>query len=293
MILSMTGFARSECQREPITAGVEIRSVNSRNLDVSVRIPGRYAMLEEKVKSAIAQRLDRGRVDVFIAVRDDSEAAAAYELDMARATAYRDVLERLRSGLGIDGEIPVSLVAGANGVIKAAENTVNEDVFWPVVHEALLMAIDDLVDMRRREGGYIADDFRLRLTQLRESLDVIESGTRDLAAQYKTRLEERIRALTQGMVEIDPARISQEAAFLADRSDISEEILRARSHIDQFFLSMDSGEPAGRKLNFLLQEMNREFNTMGAKVGRAELAHRIVDAKCELEKLREQVQNIE
>jgi uncharacterized protein (TIGR00255 family) len=185
------------------------------------------------------------------------------------------------------------MVVGAGGIIKPVDKLPNEDGAWSAVKDCICLALDDLEAMRKKEGNFMAEDFRRRLDFINGGLKQIRKNAGDLLVLYQDRLKERISTLTQGMVEIDPARIAQEAAFLADRSDISEEIVRAESHLDHFEQIMDSDEPAGRKLNFLLQELNREFNTMGSKIANAEVAHLIIDIKSELEKIREQAQNVE
>lgn len=293
MINSMTAYAASACTESGLSVAVEIRSVNSRHLDMVVRLSGSYAALEERAKALIANTLIRGRIDTHITISDSRRTDTAFQVDDARADAYMRALAHLqqRFDLPVDGQF--GLLATAGGVITAAETDADLDGTWPLLERCLTAAVGDLVAMRRREGAFIAKDLAKRLGAINGALEFIADGARGLTAIYQKRLAERIQALTDGMPEIDPVRIAQEAAVLADRSDISEEITRARSHIAQYRLLMDAPEAAGRKLNFLLQELNREFNTMGAKVGKAELAHRIVDVKAELEKIREQIQNIE
>jgi uncharacterized protein (TIGR00255 family) len=167
------------------------------------------------------------------------------------------------------------------------------DACWRVVKECMSESVADLVAMRKQEGDFIAQDMIRRLDILEKSIDQIERGSADLLFHYQNRLKDRISVLTKGLVEMDPERIAQEAAFLADRSDVSEEIVRVRSHIKQFRDIMSSTESAGRKLNFLLQELSREFNTMGSKTEKVDISHIVVTVKSELEKIREQLQNVE
>jgi uncharacterized protein (TIGR00255 family) len=185
------------------------------------------------------------------------------------------------------------MIAGAEGVIKPAENKKDIEAQWLLIKESLDEALLLLDDMRRKEGEFIAHDFVKRIENIEKLINSIEFESRDLLLYYTQRLKERISALTKDTIELDAGRIAQEAAFLADRCDISEELVRAKSHLSQFKFIMDSDEPAGRKLNFLLQELNREFNTIGSKTEKAVVSHTIVDIKSEIEKLREQVQNIE
>jgi uncharacterized protein (TIGR00255 family) len=293
MMRSMTAFSRAEKTDGTLTASIEIRSYNSRHLDLAVRVPHGYLDLEEKVKTLISGKVMRGRIEVQLKIREDAEEAFAYEVNEAAVAAYGNALERIRKRFGMTSEIPLDLIARANGVIRPAEIEKDTDALWSVVEAGLVEALEALNAMRDREGRYLENDFNDRLDAIEAFIDGVETGAADLPTLYRDRLKERIGALTEGIVEIDPARIAQEAAILADRSDISEEIVRARSHVAQFRAIMGGSEPAGRKLNFLLQEFNREFNTMGSKAGNAKLSHMIVSVKSELEKMREQVQNIE
>ena len=232
-------------------------------------------------------------MELKLTIRDESEAANAFEVNLPKASAYCDALRRMKTAFDLRSDISLELLAGGADLIKPAEVTRDLEKDWAVIGEGVEQALDDLVAMRRKEGAFLANDFTQRLDRIEGWLEKIDQASGGLLDHYQARLKERIAALTKGIVEIDPARIAQETAFLADRSDISEEIVRARSHIQQFRAVMASTEPGGRKLNFLLQEFNREFNTMGAKTEKASVAHMVVDVKCELEKIREQVQNVE
>lgn len=293
MIKSMTGFARSEKIEEPVEIMTEIRSYNSKNLDINLRIPHDYLLLEEKIKRFISDRISRGRIEIRIEVKNNVNNNREFDIDEGKATAYYNALMRLKNFLKIDSGIPFDIIAGAEGVIKPAVIVKNVEAEWPLIKDALEDAVCRLDEMRLKEGEFIAGDFTTRFEGIEKSLRHIENESRDLSFYYKERLKERISLLAGDNVDLDAGRIAQEAAFLADRCDISEEIVRARSHISQFYLIMNSGEPAGRKMNFLLQELNREFNTIGSKTEKAIVSHTVVDVKSEIEKIREQVQNIE
>jgi len=293
MIKSMTAFAAAEKIEKQLTVSTEIRSYNSRHLDVVLRIPHGYASLEEKIKKLVSEHVLRGRVEIKLVIQDTSEEAYGFEVNEAKAKAYMGALSRLKDLFGIDSEVTMDLLVNNAGLIKPADIRQDMEACWMIVQDCLTRALMDLDAMRKREGDFIARDFAERLDDIEEKVGRIECASADLLAYYQNRLKERIDALTQGVVEIDPGRISQEAALLADRSDISEEITRIKSHVLQFRELMENNEPAGRKLNFLLQELNREFNTMGSKTANADVSHVIVDVKSELEKIREQVQNVE
>ena len=293
MIKSMTAYANAEKTADNLAVTVNIRSYNSRYIDIFLRIPPVYQFLEDKIKGLIGDRIARGRVEVRLQIDDNAEEAAGLEIDHARARALVAAFNELKSEFNLANDITLDMLVGAGGIFKPVEKLPNEEDIWAAVKDCISVAIDDLEEMRRKEGDFIAGDIERRLDFIDECLKHIKKGSKDLLGQYQERLKERISSLTQDIVDLEPARVAQEAAFLADRSDISEEIVRAGSHLSQFNLIMNDVKPAGRKLNFLLQELNREFNTMGSKIGNAEMAHLIIDVKSELEKIREQIQNVE
>lgn len=293
MMKSMTAYARAEKTADEINISTEIRSYNSRYLDVSLRIMHGFNVLEEKIKALIIEKIARGRIEMSLQINDGSDEAYNFEINIPKAKAYYDRLVQLKDQLGLHSEIAVDLLVREGGVIRSVEIDRDMDAVWPVVRDCVDEALNNLVEMRKKEGAFIALDITGRINRIEESVHLIEKESSDLLFHYQQRLKERIAALTRGMVEVDPERITQEAAFLADKSDISEEIVRVTSHIKQFRTIMNSEEPAGRKLNFLLQELHREFNTMGSKTEKAHVSHTIVEVKSELEKIREQLQNVE
>jgi uncharacterized protein (TIGR00255 family) len=293
MIKSMTGFATAEITAGETTVSADIRAYNSRHLDVVLRVSSGYMVLEEKIKALIAERITRGRLEVKVQIKNAAAETVAFEIDWSRAEGIHAALVQLKNKFGLCDDISVGHLLGVGGIIKPVETVDESEQLWPTIEDCLKGALGDLDTMRRKEGDFIAGDLKGRLDYIEACLGEIRRDTVDLLGQYQQRLKERITALTQETVELDPARLAQEAAYLADRSDISEEIVRAESHVGQFRHIMDSEEPGGRKLNFLLQELHREFNTIGSKIGHADTAHRVVDVKSELEKIREQIQNVE
>lgn len=289
----MTAYASAEKTVDDLKVAIEIRSYNSRHMDMFFRIPSPYQFMEDKLKELISTRIARGRLEIRLQIEDRSNEAAALEIDEARANALMAIFDQLKTKYKLKDEVTLNMLINAGGIIKPIEKPPKEEMIWSVVKDCALLALEDLEAMRRTEGDFIASDFRQRLDFISDCLEQIKEGSAHLLAQYQQRLTDRIAALTQNIVELDPARVAQEAAFLADRSDISEEITRAASHLNQFEQIMQAPEPAGRKLNFLLQELNREFNTMGSKIGDATIAHIVIDVKSELEKIREQIQNVE
>ena len=293
MIKSMTAFANTERTVDDISIKVEIRTYNSRHLDIQLRMTPGYQTLEEKLKTLIAGSVARGRVDTKIHISDLSETASAFEVDEAKARAYHHALKTLTKLLDLEDSVPLEWIVARNDLIKPKEAESDVDKVWECLADCMQEALAAVDAMRQEEGAYIANDFRERLRFLHESIDRIEADSSGLLVQYKQRLTERISVLTEERVTLDDGRIEQEAAFLADKSDISEEIVRVRSHLAQFEAIVAADTPSGHKLNFLLQEINREFNTIGSKSVKTDISHMVVNVKSELEKIREQVQNVE
>ncbi|QTA80970.1 YicC family protein, DUF1732 [Desulfonema limicola] len=293
MIKSMTAFSRAEKTQSNLTAIIEIRSYNSRYLDVTLRIAQSYLSLENKIKGLISEKISRGRVEVKIQIQDSSEETCKFEVDEIKAKAYYKALTDLKNMFDINTQIPLEIISNVSGIIKSAEIEKNADSAWLLISGCMNEALEALDSMRKIEGDYLEKDFENRLNEIETAIYDIEKGSDGLLSHYQEKLTARITSLTNGIIEIDPDRTAQEAAFLADKSDISEEIVRARSHVEQFRSIMKSDEPGGRKLNFLLQEFNREFNTIGSKTGNTDISHIIVKLKSEIEKIREQVQNVE
>jgi uncharacterized protein (TIGR00255 family) len=293
MIKSMTGFASAAATAGGVAVSVEIRTYNSRHLDIALRLPPGYTDLEERARALIAARLTRGRVEAKIHIEDASAALAAVEADLARARAVQAALERVKAELRLPDPVTLEMLLGAGGILKTVQPEADLAAAGSLLESVLIQAIEDLDGMRTREGRALSSDLCTRLDAIEAALGEISRHGEGLSAVYQERLKDRVAVLTQGWVEIDSARIAQEAALLADRCDISEEIVRAGSHLQQFRAIMGSAEAGGRKLNFLLQELNREFTTMGSKIGNAAAAHEIVAVKTELEKIREQIQNVE
>lgn len=293
MIHSMTAFARAENQDEQKTVSIEIRTVNHRFCEISVRIPRPWIGLEEKVKNSVRKCVARGRVEVSIDIQNDQETSKTFKTDLALARAYHQALTEIKTGLELTEPIMVETVARINGVITASSTEPDLDSDWLIIQGAMEQALETLCAMRETEGAALHGDFMKRLTILEDHLEKIKAAAKDQPEMHLNRLRQKIVALLEGTAELDEARLAQEAAFLADKSDITEEIVRARSHIAQFRDLLDQEEAPGRSLNFLAQEMHREFSTMGSKSSDAELSHLVVSAKAEVEKIREQVQNVE
>lgn len=288
----MTGFGRGQYNLDSFDAVVEVRSLNHRFLDVVMRLPRGLNTYEQAVKDIVRNKVSRGRINVAITLKTATENELGLRVDEEVARRYKHLLENLMKTLGLSGTITLDHLLHFSDILAIDEENALPEQAWTCVETALQQAMDDLNTMRFREGREIAQDLRPRVNGLQEKIENIKvhSATRGKAEFDK--LYKRLRAMVDTK-ELDASRLELEVALLADRVDITEECTRFQSHNTLFLEAIDEQEPAGRKLNFLLQEMNREGNTIGAKANDAQIAHWVVGIKEEVEKLREQIQNLE
>ncbi|HNI68062.1 MAG TPA: YicC family protein [Nitrospira sp.] len=292
MIRSMTGYGKKDVASDNAGVTVEIRSVNHRFLEVAVRVPRSLAQLEDPIRKAVQQRCLRGRVDVSVSVHAAGGSLKTVQIDQALAKQYHGALKKLQKSLGLKGTIDISLLAGFRDIVSITDEPVDTEHLGKTVLRALGVALTDLEKMRKREGDALAKDLISHLDAIRTAKSTVAERAPELAANVFGRMKGRIEALLQAEIP-DPARLQQELALYADRSDISEELVRLESHMLQFDQTLRSKESVGKTLEFLLQEMGREVNTIGSKANDADIAALVVRMKAELEKLREQVQNVE
>ena len=288
----MTGYGRVETTGKKRNIVVEVKSVNHRFLEVSLKLPAVLFPLELEYKKRVGEKVKRGRVEIFIRLetRNDDAAEAALNLDMARG--YFRALQKLQEEFGLTEEIGLkTLICFRDIFVQSTEAEIGEEDARRI-GEALEEALSRLVKMRQEEGTAIYTDMVSRLDLLKGILEAIEKRAPQVVAEYMRRLAERIKELTSGFA-LDESRLAQEAAIMAEKSDVTEEIVRMYSHIGQFMVLLQSEAAEGKTIDFLLQEMNREINTIGSKANDAEIARQVIAAKSELSKLREQAQNIE
>ncbi len=291
MIHSMTGFGAGGGASGGEEIAVEIRSVNHKFCEVKVRLPRELAALEPLVVRTVKVRLARGGIDVSLR-RAGAAGAMAPRVDAVLAEAYARAYAEVQARLGLHDPIQLRDIVAAEGVIRLDERDADLDAARAATDRALTEALDALGAMRQREGEALAADLEGRLAIVESLVARVEVLAPLAVAHHRTRLAERVKELTQGL-PLDPGRLAQEVALLADRSDVAEEITRLRSHVAQARALLGSQEPAGRKLDFLVQEMHREVNTIGSKSQHAELSGLVVSLKAEVERMREQVQNVE
>lgn len=290
--VSMTSFGRGECSENGRVWTVEVRSVNHRFCDINIKIPRSYAALEEKIRKTVNEYYSRGRVEVSLNYKGDADNSTTIEANIPLARQYRNCLIEIKRMTGVGGEIDLALIAGLRDVITPVEREENLDEIWNSINTALTEALKEGLKMRQAEGASLKKELTNLLKGINEEIDGIEQEIPQLIAKKQENLQERLDNLLKG-VDIDPVRLAQEAAIIVDKTDITEEIGRLRSHVEQFLNFLKQSEPVGRRLDFLSQEFLREINTIASKIGDADTAHKTVRLKNDIEKMREQVQNIE
>ncbi len=292
MVRSMTGYGRETAESESWKVTVEIKSVNNRFLDVSVKMPKQYNPLEELIKKEISAVLSRGHVDAYITVEEIGEAKQSIAVDKDLALDYCRAMRELSDITGIPYQMTLKDVASYYGVLTAQKEESDLDELWSTMSDAIKGALKQLFEMRVIEGEKLAADILARIDILAMIREKILVRSPLVLNDYREKLTRRIEEVL-GEIEIDHDKILNEVAFFADKADIAEELTRLLSHFDQFKSNLAKDEPVGRKLDFILQEMNREVNTIGSKANDTEISHLVIEAKGELEKIREQVQNFE
>lgn len=291
---SMTGYGRGECAEGGFKITVELSSVNRKQAEIAASLPRELEPLEPLVRDEVNRRIARGRVSVRIALHaSQGSAERLLRLDVPLARAYALELQRLAKELKLEGGVTLEALLRAPGVLQTDDVPEDPEQFWPATQKALQKALDALVKMRTREGRHLAEDLKARVELLRTATSTIRERAPEVTTRYRDQLRERIRTAGLPLPAEDDERLLKEVVYFADRSDISEELTRLQSHFAQFEDCVKSKDPVGRTLDFLAQEINREVNTIGSKANDAAISREVVTMKAELEKFREQVQNVE
>ncbi len=297
MIKSMTGFGRGEYSDEISKVTVEIRSVNHRFLDIYVKMPRRYSFAEDTIKSAIKERIHRGKVEVSVSVDNIGKSDSDVRLDRELAARYYSVLSELKDSFdfGEESRVSLSLLSKMPDVIVTTPAAEDEEAMKNRLLGATANALDDFCSMREAEGEKLAADLSARADTIQAIRDHIETRAPEIEKEYAAKFKARVEEILGGVYEVPEERIALEAAIFADKANITEELVRLGSHISQLrrFLQSDGKEAIGKKIDFLIQEMNREANTIGSKSNDREITSSMLELKAEIEKVREQVQNIE
>ncbi len=292
MIKSMTGYGRGEYDNEDRSYTVEIRSVNHKYSDVSIKMPKSLSFLEENVKKQVLNEIRRGKIDIYVNFSNNSEKGKNIKINQGLASEYIREIKKIAENNDINSQINVMELIKLPDVL-AIENNTDEELLWQELSKALDIAIENLARMRQKEGETIAEDIKVRLSQIEENIQKICTYSDGLVQDYVVKLRERINELLNGDMPVDETRLAQEIVIYSDKTSIQEELTRLKSHIEQFYLFLNESGQIGKKMDFLVQEMNRETNTIGSKANKLEITRLVVEIKTIIEDIREQVQNIE
>jgi len=292
MIRSMTGFGAGESDATGVRTAIEVRSVNGRFCEISIKLPKGIAPLEGRIREQVQSHVKRGNLSVSVRREGDWNGTPEYMVEMDAGKKYYDSLRQLKDTLDLPGDITIEMIAACPGLLKPLAEAEDLAEVWKVLKPALSDALIALTAMKEREGSQLANDLTGRVVHIGEVLEDIAERAPMRAESTRERLHDKIAGLL-GEEQVDPQRLAMEVTLFADRSDITEECVRFRSHCKEFLSALEGDEVVGRRLNFLLQEMNREANTIGSKANDTDISHRVITIKEELEKIREQVQNIE
>lgn len=293
MAKSMTGFGRASSKDgKKLIFSVEVKSINHRYLDVNVRLPKNLVSLENNIRKEIAKKINRGKIDVAVNYKNYNDNNSSIKLNVAKCDEYMEILNQIKSRYNIKDDITVSMIADYPDVIVTEENEEDLNEIWNELDPVLNEAIDMNLSMRTVEGDKLKEDIKLKCSVIKQKIQLIEEDAKLSSKKYEERLYEKIKEFASD-VNIDENRIATEVAIFADKVDIDEEITRFYSHLNQMNLTLDLNEPIGRKMDFIVQEMNREANTIASKSIDIEITNLVIDIKNVIEKIREQIQNIE
>nr|WP_314494900.1 YicC/YloC family endoribonuclease [uncultured Peptostreptococcus sp.] len=293
MAKSMTGFGIGEFKDQYYNLSVECKTINHKYLDINLRIPRKLSFLEDKLRFLIKDHLGRGRVDIFVKFETVTSVGSQLVYDAELAKQYYHILKNIKSDFGLEEPISPVDIAKFPDVVKITEAEDDEEILWNMLSDAANKALENLCNMRIIEGNKLEKDILARADLLERAVCDLEKYTDTIEKEYKDKLYARISELLDDPKVVDEYRLAQEVAIYADKSNITEEIVRFKSHINQLRDTVTADESVGRKMDFLIQEMNREVNTMGSKSSDVSIANLVINMKAELEKIREQVQNIE
>jgi uncharacterized protein (TIGR00255 family) len=288
----MTGYGRAEIDHGGTKFSVELHSVNRKQSDIVINLPRDLTELEPRIRQTINENISRGRTNVVVSFHNGPNGARRLALDTDLARSYHDAMRSLQKELNAPGEITIGTILQAPGVMRLPEPVISAEEAWPVIDRALRGALAELIKMREREGKHLAKDLIHRLKAIRKKLKEIRVLHPDVVKRYRAALLDRIQKAGL-LISTDDERLLKEISFFADRADVSEELTRLESHLAQFAHHLRRHEPVGRTLEFITQEIFRELNTLGAKANDAAISQRVVACKAELEKIREQIQNLE
>lgn len=293
MIRSMTGYGREAYEDDGLSLDIEVKSINSRYLDISIRMPNQFNFLEDKIRKLIKEKISRGRVDVFIRTTKRNITKSNINVDLDAALDMKEKLESIIKHTGIHSRVSLNDILRNEDVLSYEAEDLDQEYIANIILSSLSSAIDDLKEMKSVEGQNLKKELSSLINGIEDNLSRIKELSKDFTSEYKEKLEESIARLVDDKSVIDEDRLATEIVFYADRADIQEEIARMASHIDQFRKALNASSPIGKKLDFITQEMLRETNTIGSKASKEEITIIVIEQKTLIEKVKEQVQNIE
>jgi len=293
MIYSMTGFGRGEAEDALSKFTIEIKSVNHKYNDIIVRMPKKLTMFEDRIKQAVKKKINRGRVEIYISLEESKSDDFVILPNHNVLKQYHSALTQIKETYNIDEPLSLSLMAKYPDALIVEMKEADEDEIWNLISNALETGLESLMEMRMTEGEKLHQDIAERLATVGNTVKCIEAMAPEIIEAYRVKMMERMREILDEVIEVDESRILHEVAVYADKSNVTEEIVRLNSHLDQLIKIFNQNGPVGRKLDFLVQEMNREINTIGSKSPDVDISNHVVDLKSEIEKIREQIQNIE
>jgi len=292
-IISMTGYGKGECNDGKRIITAEIKTINNRYSDINIRTPRHLRFFEDNIRKILKKSIQRGRIDVYLNIDYISESDTTVVPNICLAKQYKAAIDDIKNELQINSDVSLDTIIKFQDVLVSKETDSDEEELRICVESAVNQATENLISMRIKEGNELEADIRGSMTKILELIDEIGQNTQTIVADYKLKLETRIKELLGNKYELDENRLYNEIVFYSDKSDINEELVRFKSHMNQLDISLSGGGSIGRKLDFIIQEANREINTMGSKIGNLSITQIVIEVKNLLEKIREQIQNIE
>lgn len=293
MLKSMTGYGRGEVEAEGKQISIELKSVNHRYLEINLKQPKKYIKLEERIRKTVAKYLNRGHLEIFVRVKNTEQRDTNVKVNVEFAKQYYQALKELGDSLGVENDISLEKIISLPEIISIEESEEDIELIWPYYSKILEEALLENLKMREEEGKNLQIDLLQRVENLKAIKSKIETRSPEVVKEYKEKLTQRIEELLESKEILNEEKLENEVAYFSDRASITEELVRLDSHFEQFNKITELDGPVGRKLDFLIQEMNREVNTIGSKANDKEISANVVEMKAEIEKIREQVQNIE
>lgn len=293
MVYSMTGYGRSEVESGLQKVLIEMKAVNHRYCDIALKIPKKMTMFEDRIKAVVKQSVNRGRVEIYMNFEEQKGEDFTVTPNFAVLDQYADALKAIQGRYGIERNLDLNLMTRFQDAFSIEYKEIDEEAIWSLIEKALKEALTSLMDMRRIEGQKLLDDIYSRVDHIKTIIEKLSERAPEIVEIHKDKMKQRIQELLDDSIEVDEVRLAQEVAYFSDKTNITEELVRLNSHLEQLANIFNENKSIGRKLDFLLQEINREINTIGSKSPDVDISNYVIDLKSEFEKIREQIQNIE